>query len=168
MQDLKPHYLVRRGQLLVEVQQGFYRVYPTAFDRHHIIEGHHESLMHAGTRATLESIRELYWWPSMEADVKSFCATCLACQLENAVFRRSEQLGGHLSSMAPRVAWSLDCAPAIQAAEGQRSNILIAVDDFTRYTLCIELPRLESGAVKRAFLERIVAPYGKPQRVRTD
>ena len=73
-----------------------------------------------------------------------------------------------MTAAAPRVAWSLDCAPSIRTADGGRSSILIAVDDFTRYTMCIEMPRLDSNSVKRAFMERIVAPYGRLQRVRTD
>ena len=165
--ELSWHYAVRRGQLLVECQNG-YRVFPCSYDRHHLIEDFHRQLMHSGARGTLEALREYYYWPSMEADVRAYCATCLSCQLENAVFRRAEVLGGHLTAAAPRVAWSLDCAPAIKTAEGSRSSILIAVDDFTRYTLCIEIPRLDSNAVKKAFVERIVGPYGRPQRVRTD
>ena len=124
--------------------------------------------MHSGARGTLEALREYYYWPSMEADVRAYCATCLSCQLENAVFRCVQVLGGHLTAAPPRVAWSLDCAPSIKTAKGSRSSILIAVDDFTQYTLYIEIPRLDSNSVKKAFVERIVGPYGRPQRVRTD
>lgn len=73
-----------------------------------------------------------------------------------------------MTAAAPRVAWSLDCAPSIKTADGSRYSILVAVDDFTRYTLCVVLPRLDSNSVKKAFVERIVGPYGRPQRVRTD
>jgi hypothetical protein len=74
--------------------------------------------MHAGWRATTEALREQYYWPGLEAEVKNYCQTCLACQLETAVFRRADMLGGHLTAMAPRVAWSLDCAPSIQTSSG--------------------------------------------------
>ena len=42
------------------------------------------------------------------------------------------------------------------------------VDDFTRYVLCVVLPRLDSMAVRQAFLERVLSVYGRPERVRTD
>ena len=73
-----------------------------------------------------------------------------------------------MSAHMPRVAWSLDCAPSIATNSGERASILIAVDDFTRYVLCIVLPKMDSHTVKEAFIERILTVYGKPQRVRTD
>ena len=84
------------------------------------------------------------------------------------MFRRSEHLGGHLSASAPRSAWSLDCAPSIGTSSGTQKSILIVVDDFTRFVLCIVLPKLNSKIVRNTFIERILTVYGKPQRVRTD
>ena len=65
-----------------------------------------------------------------------------------------------MTAAAPRVAWSLDCAPSIKTADGSRYSILVAVDDFTRYTLCIELPRLDSNSVKRLSWKGLWGPMG--------
>ena len=62
----------------------------------------------------------------------------------------------------------MDCAPSLGTPSGARVSILVAVDDFTRYVLCIALEKLDSKAVKRAFVERILTVYGKPERVRVD
>ena len=62
----------------------------------------------------------------------------------------------------------MDCAPAIKTVQGNRVSILIAVDDFTRYVLCVVLPKLDSKATRQAFLERILTVYGRLERVRTD
>ena len=67
----------------------------------------------------------------------------------------------------PRVAWSLDCAPAVQSKEG-RSTILVMVDDFSKLTLLRVLNDLNSTAVTRAFMESVVGVYGRPSRVRVD
>jgi transposase InsO family protein len=45
---------------------------------------------------------------------------------------------------------------------------LIAVDDFSRYVVLIVLPKLDSATVRDAFVNHILASYGKPERVRTD
>lgn len=77
-QQLESFYVVRRGLLLAECTGG-YRVYPTAVDRAALIEQYHHSLMHAGWRATTEALKSRYYWPSLEADTRGFCRSCLAC-----------------------------------------------------------------------------------------
>ena len=42
------------------------------------------------------------------------------------------------------------------------------VDDFSKFAILALLPRLDSTAVAEAFLERVLAVYGRPQRVRVD
>lgn len=164
---MQAFYVIRRGQLLAE-SEGGYRIYPTTFDRAALLEEYHHNLMHAGWRATTEALRSRYYWPGLEADARGFCKSCLACQLETAVFRRADALSGHLTASRPRVAWSMDCAPSLGTASGERVSILIVVDDFTRYVLCAALPSLTSRAVRQVFIERILTVYGKPERVRTD
>ena len=78
------------------------------------------------------------------------------------MFRRSDQLGGHLTASQPRVSWSLDCAPSIQTRDGQRVSVLVMVDDFTRFVVAVPLPKLDSKAVRQAFVERILMVYGRP------
>ena len=46
--------------------------------------------------------------------------------------------------------------------------MLVIVDDFTRYVVAVPLPRVDSRSVRLAFVERILAVYGRPYRVRTD
>ena len=62
----------------------------------------------------------------------------------------------------PRVAWSLDCAPGLMTPSGRRKSVLIMVDDFTRFTILVPLDRLDSASVRSAFLERVLAVYGRP------
>ena len=46
--------------------------------------------------------------------------------------------------------------------------MLIAVDDFSRMSILVVLPNLESRTVRNAVMERIISVYGKPRRIRTD
>jgi hypothetical protein len=36
------------------------------------------------------------------------------------------------------------------------------VDDFTRFVVAVPLPKLDSKAVRQAFVERILMVYGRP------
>lgn len=94
-------------------------MFPPPYDRTLIAERWHESLQHVGILRTTEAVAESHYWPGLENDVKRVCNNCLACQLQTAVFRRRDEIGGHLASGAPRISWSLDCAPGIATPKGR-------------------------------------------------
>lgn len=160
-------YVMRRSKLLVATAEGE-RVVPPPYLRAHLAEAHHGELGHVGAPRVLTSLREVYWWPGMRRDVEGVVGACLACQLEGGVFRRRDVLGGHLAPRMPRVAWSLDCAPAIRTHKGEKATILVAVDDFSKFVLLIPLVQLSGTTVAQALLERIFGVYGRPRRVRVD
>lgn len=111
----------------------------------------------------LSILLETYWWPTLRLDVKTFCQRCLACQLQKAVFNRDTDLRGHLSADLPRTCWSIDCAPNMPASTGGRTNIIVAVDDFSKMTLLGVLPNLTSAEVKKWMEREILYRYGKPR-----
>ena len=97
---------------------------------------------------TIAAVSTNYYWPGLEQDVRRVAQSCLPCQLQTAVFRRREEVGGHLAADQPRVAWSLDCAPGLNTPSGRRKSILICVDDFSRYVVLIPMDRLDSASVR--------------------
>ena len=76
-------------------------------------------------------------------------------------------MGGHLASKAPRIAWSMDCAPGLNTSTG-RQSISVIVDDFSRFVVLLLIPKLDSASVRQAFLQNILAVYGRPRQIRTD
>ena len=77
-------------------------------------------------------------------------------------------MGGHLSSRTPRTSWSIDCAPSINAKDGKRWSIIIAVDDCSKLVTLGIIENLSSDSVAKWVTERILGPYGKPDLIRTD
>ena len=68
----------------------------------------------------------------------------------------------------PQIAWSLDCAPAIQTSKDSEAPVLVIVDDFSKFVILVPMESLTSTNVANAFLERVLAAYGRPMRVRID
>ena len=53
-------------------------VIPKALDPQIISECHsHPMAGHYHAQAVIERLREQFFWPSMSADVKAFCASCI-------------------------------------------------------------------------------------------
>jgi IS30 family transposase len=84
------------------------------------------------------------------------------------VFHRKDVITRHLQAKRPRQSWSLDCAPHIGTIDGKRVSIIVAVDDFTKFTKLALVDNLDSTATAKWFSEHIVAVHGKPEQVRID
>ena len=88
--------------------------------------------------------------------------------MQTAVFRRKDVISRHLTASRPRISWSLDIAPRLGGSGDNRTSIVVAVDDFSKYVVLTPLLSIDSAAMASWFLQFIVAPYGKPQQVRVD
>ena len=100
--------------------------------------------------------------------MKRHCQACLACQLTTGVFKRKDNIVSHLRAAGPRQAWSLDLAPGLKNADGDRSHIVVCVDDFSKFVILDVIQDRQASTLKEWFLKRILAPYGRPLQVRTD
>ncbi len=103
----------------------------------------------------------------MSRDIKAFSRACLGCALQTAVFHREDAIRKHITAIAPRTSWSLDCAPAIVAGD-KRATIIIAMDDFSKFMVAGILEKLDSKNVAKWFLNNVLALAGKPKMVRCD
>lgn len=56
----------------------------------------------------------------------------------------------------------MDCAPNMPQGNGQRTNILVAVDDFSKFVMLTTLENLTSAEVRRWFERNILYLYGRP------
>ena len=77
-------------------------------------------------------------------------------------------LADHLRAYNPREAWSIDLAPGLKLPSGERANIVVCVDDFSKFVVLKVLPNRTADEVQKWFLQNILAPYGRPLQVRTD
>ncbi len=89
-------------------------------------------------------LAETYFWKGLREQTRQVCQACLSCQLASGVFRRKDTLTDHLRSSGPREAWSIDLAPGLKTSKGARKNIVVCVDDFSKFVL---LGNLEEPAM---------------------
>ena len=67
----------------------------------------------------------------------------------------------HLAAAGPRLSWSIDCAPRLGGGD-RRRTIVVAVDDYTKYTIISALDNLSAEAMADWVLSHLVAPFGAP------
>lgn len=124
--------------------------------------------MHVGWERTFHVLSRNYFWPGMRSEVQALCRTCLSCQLSSGVFRRRDTLVRHLKADNPRDAWSVDLAPGLKLPDGNRANIVVCVDDFSKFVILGVLPNRTASALRDWMLAHVLGPYGRPLQVRTD
>ena len=105
----------------------------------------------------------------MKADCHAMVQACLARQKEAARFRPPPYLHPAEKAAAPFRVWCLDSAvnftpPAPDGA----TDVILAVDPFTKWVEVGTVPSLNSHEVAEWFHREVVCRYGVPARVRTD
>ena len=77
-------------------------------------------------------------------------------------------MSDHLRADNPREAWSIDLAPGLKLPNGERANIVICVDDFSKFVLLDVLPTRQASDLRSWFLKNVLGPYGRPLQLRSD
>ena len=132
--------------------------------KHYSIFGAHAT----PTRINRE-IKEHFFVPQnfLLKSLKALTASCYICQLFN------DEIKGHFVSKLPkpnkpRVSWSMDIISNMQETENNNSQILLCVDDFSGYVICIPIKDATSKSIINALRNFVFMPFGIPQSIRCD
>jgi len=93
--------------------------------------------------------------------------SCYLCQLyDNNI---EDQSFSKLPSVVrPRVSWSIDIIPNMPTSANDFSQLLLCVDDFSSFVVCIPLVDSSSKSIIEGLKTHIFAPFGIPQLIRSD
>ena len=132
--------------------------------------GHtHKLAGHPGATRTTEFIRQRFWWPGVDADVKSFVAACDVCARNKNPHRAPAGLLHPLD--IPNRPWShisLDFVTGLPPSDGC-DTVLTIVDRFSKAVHYVPLPKLPSAAEMADLLTlHVVRLHGIPKDIVSD
>ena len=124
---------------------------------------------HPGIRRTLFVVRQRFWWPSMEGEVREYVMACAVCA-QNKSSRCSTS--GLLQPLpVPHRPWSdisLDFVTGLPSSKG-KTTILTVVDRFSKMVHFIPLSKLPSAkGTAEAVLLHVFRIHGFPRDVVSD
>jgi len=93
--------------------------------------------------------------------------SCHVCQLFDTA-SHSENIGSLPRSDKPRQSWSIDLITDLPKSDNDYKLILLAVDDFSNFTIAIPLRDATSKEIIRAIQNHIFHPFGLPKWIRSD
>ena len=114
-------------------------------------------------------IASQYYLPAklLRQQIQFLKEKCFICQLY------ADKGPGHLVqatdfAAAPRVAWAVDLMPSVPVTKAGNRVILLAVDMFTGFIVCVALPDRRSETLIKAIKNHLIAPFGVPRVIRSD
>ncbi len=132
--------------------------------------GHTSKLVaHPGVRGTLAAIRQRFWWPTRERDVRRFVASCHVCAQTKS---SNTPPAGLLRPLPiPSRLWShiaLDFVTGLPLSAGN-TVILTVVDHFSKAAHFIPLPKLPSAhETAQVMVDHVFKIHGLPSDIESD
>ena len=135
-----------------------------------LMEFHHDSSFagHMGIGKTLGFMRERYYWPTLNKDVRTYIRSCHKC-LSTKKPRNLAVPPMTLKAPSP-YPFSCVCLDTLECTTTERGNryIQVVVDYNTRYVICWPTSSMTADALAREFLDHVICRMGAPQTLITD
>ena len=124
---------------------------------------------HFGISKTLGRLKDLYFWPSMKADVVRHVRACKVCAQIKVPSEAKPGLMGQMKAVShPFQMLSIDFIGPLPRSRSGNQFILAVSDCFSKFVFLKALPRATSKAVCRFLEEQIFLLFGVPQSIICD
>jgi hypothetical protein len=164
-QDPEVKILWARRELL-DIRDGvLWYIWKDTADKHlYVVPKHQRSQMldlahnnatagHLGIDKTKARLREVCFWTSQSADIRTHVASCHACASNKHLRRKFRAPLSTLSMGAPMERIHLDILGPLPTSRKGNSYVLLMVDQFTKWVEAVALPDQTAESVARAAVD---------------
>src|SRR6266498_1593018 len=121
---------------------------------------------HFGLEATLNKLKERYYWPKMKNDIKSYIQTC--DQYQRCEKTTDENELHSIRIKEPFYQWGIDIVGPLTETSRGNKYIVVAIDYFTKYPEVRALANANARNVANFIYEDIICRYGCPRKIISD
>lgn len=142
---------------------------PPASDRELIVKQIHDKA-HFGYDKTLGAIKQRYYWPKMNTEIRRICRECLICQTSKASnTNATPPMGAQKPVEYPWQFVTLDyVGPLPPSGKNRHTCLLVATDVFSKFVL-VQTFREAKASSLADFVENVIFRlFGVPEVVLTD
>lgn len=123
---------------------------------------------HQGVSRTYLRVKEKFYWYNMNQSTKNFVRTCDICSKHKKSNRKAKCPMTKYQAGVPMERVHLDFLGPLPEYIAGNSNILVMVDQFTKWVECIALPSQTAEVTARAAVNEFFARFGFPFNIFTD
>lgn len=163
-------YLNDNGILYNVSKYGVHRLVVPQKYREEIMSLNHDLVCtgHQGVQRTRERIKARFYWYRMHSDVRDFVKSCKKCNLNKKASRKAKAPMTKYHAGAPMERVHLDFLGPLPETPRGNTNILVMVDQFTKWCEIVPLPSQTAETTARAAVNEFFARFGCPFSVHTD
>ena len=140
-------------------------VLPTA-SRAAALRSLHDDIGHPGRDRTLSLLKERFYWPGMNKDVKNYIQSCDRCVKRKTPTNQRAPLVS-IKTSQPLELVSMDFL-ALEPSKGGQQYVLIITDHFTRFAQAYPSKNMSAKTTAELFFHNFVVHYGLPMRIHSD
>ncbi len=128
----------------------------------------HDHLLaaHFGITTTQERVKEKYFWPGMNKDIKDYVKSCDQCQ------RRGRKNNRHklhsIEVKEPFYCIGIDIVGPLPITGSKNRYIVVAVDYFTKWPEAKAIEHANAEEVAEFIFEEIICRHGCPRKILSD
>ncbi|CAC5385151.1 unnamed protein product [Mytilus coruscus] len=123
---------------------------------------------HLGMRKTLEKIRQSYYWPGLQADVRAYVAGCDKCAMRKTPRKKKRAPMAIVETSSPMERLATDILEELPETENSNRYILVVSDYYTKWTESFPMPNMEASTVVKIIVEEVIARFGVPSWIHSD
>lgn len=146
-----------------------WKQYPPTEERKAIIQTEHDKA-HLGIEKTSKAIKERFYWPRMDADIRKLCRKCLPCQTSKAGnINTTPPMGSQKPVEYPWQFVTLDFVGPLPASGKNRATcLLVATNVFSKFVLVQPFREAKARPLVGFVENMIFRLFGVPEIVLTD
>ena len=128
----------------------------------------HDNGGHLGVHKTLDKVKERYYWPGYEQDVKTWTRECEQCQQRNPPQPQPQAPLGTIKATKPFQKVSWDIMGPLPPSESGNKYILVVTDLFTKWVEAFPIHDTTSATLATVLVDQFISRYGVPVVLHSD
>jgi hypothetical protein len=123
---------------------------------------------HLGLRKTLAKIRQEYYWPGLQKDVKLYVAGYSFCSQKMPPYNKKRAPMQRIETGFPMQRIAMDILCELPETSGGNKHISVISNYYTKWTECFAMPNMEAKSVAQLLVEEVIVRFGTPYVIHTD
>ncbi|GJX49033.1 putative reverse transcriptase domain-containing protein [Tanacetum coccineum] len=131
---------------------------------------HSKYSLHPGSDKMFKTLKKLYWWPNMKADIATYVSKCLTCAKVKAEHQRPSGL--LVQPKIPEWKWdniTMDFVTKLPKSSQGYDTIWVIVDRLTKSAIFTPMREIDPlDKLARMYLKEVVTRHGIPVSIICD
>ena len=123
---------------------------------------------HLGEDKTLNKLKERFYWPGMQRDVRNWCRTCEVCQTRKSAPKKNHAPLQTIKAGYPMQVVAVDIMGPLPESEAGNSYVLVAGDYFTKWAEVYAIPNQEATTIAQKLTDEMFCRFSPPEQLHSD